>query len=81
MLRDDVLIIDKYEARMNVYVIPEAKKLREEWIAEVERIEEPIIEGSMLNHSLNLEWIQLEKKYKALIEDAINRYINGEYIT
>ena len=76
-----MLIIDKYEARMNVYVLPEAKKLREEWIAEVERIEEPIIEGSMLNHSLNLEWIQLEKKYKALIEDAINRYINGEYIT
>ena len=59
---------------MNERDIPEIKEIMEEWIKEVEQLKPLEIEEGVLGNSLNKERIELERKYRKRIEEALKKH-------
>ena len=56
---------------MNEREIPEIKKIMEEWIKEVEQLEPLKTDDKILDNSLNIKRIEMERKYRKRIEEVL----------
>ena len=56
---------------MNERENPKVKKLIAEWVEEVKKLEPLETDGNVLDNSLNQKRLEIERKYKALIAEAI----------